>query len=151
MACRRPGDKPLSEPMMVSLLTHICVTRPQWVDRATPTDMCAFIIPGPYVSSQPWPYATWTAWKLPSCSTLTSTGYWQKWIVRWGQVCSNITQEHWSHLARTVLYFFVLFLCVCVSTKGLNCLNGVLFFLLCNNKIHYNINSLRPSDAYIRR
>ena len=31
MARRRPGDKPLSEPMMVSLLTHICVTRPQWV------------------------------------------------------------------------------------------------------------------------
>ena len=29
MAWRRPGDKPLSEPMMVSLLTHICVTRPQ--------------------------------------------------------------------------------------------------------------------------
>ena len=31
MAWRRPGDKPLSEPMMISLLTHICVTRPQWV------------------------------------------------------------------------------------------------------------------------
>ena len=31
MAWRRPGDKPLSEPNMVSLLTHICVTRPQWV------------------------------------------------------------------------------------------------------------------------
>ena len=31
MAWRRPGDKPLSEPMTVSLLTHICVTRPQWV------------------------------------------------------------------------------------------------------------------------
>ena len=30
MAWRRPGDKPLSEPMMVSLLTYICVTRPQW-------------------------------------------------------------------------------------------------------------------------
>ena len=29
----RPGDKPLSEPMMVSLLTHICVTRPQWVNK----------------------------------------------------------------------------------------------------------------------
>ena len=29
MAWRRPGDKPLSEAMMVSLLTHICVTRPQ--------------------------------------------------------------------------------------------------------------------------
>ena len=27
MAWRRSGDKPLSEPMMASLLTHICVTR----------------------------------------------------------------------------------------------------------------------------
>ena len=32
MAWRRPGDKPLSEPMMVSLPTHICVTRSQWVN-----------------------------------------------------------------------------------------------------------------------
>ena len=31
MAWRRPGDEPLSEPMMVRLPTHICVTRPQWV------------------------------------------------------------------------------------------------------------------------
>ena len=31
MAWRRPGDKPLSEPMMVRSLMHICVTRPQWV------------------------------------------------------------------------------------------------------------------------
>ena len=31
MAWRRSGDKPLSETMMVSLLTHICVTRTQWV------------------------------------------------------------------------------------------------------------------------
>ena len=31
MVWRRSGDKPLSEPVMVSLLTHICVTRPQWV------------------------------------------------------------------------------------------------------------------------
>ena len=32
MAWRRWGDKPLSEPMMVSLPTHKCVTRPQWVN-----------------------------------------------------------------------------------------------------------------------
>ena len=32
MAWRRPGDEPLSEPMMVSLLRHICVTRPQWIN-----------------------------------------------------------------------------------------------------------------------
>ena len=31
MAWHRPGDKPLSEPMMVNLLTHIYVIRPQWV------------------------------------------------------------------------------------------------------------------------
>ena len=31
MAWRRPGDKPLFEPTMVRLLTHICVARPQWV------------------------------------------------------------------------------------------------------------------------
>ena len=31
MAWRRPGDKPLSEPRMESLLTHICISRPQWV------------------------------------------------------------------------------------------------------------------------
>ena len=33
MAWRRPGDKPLSEAMIVSLLTHICVARPQWVNQ----------------------------------------------------------------------------------------------------------------------
>ena len=33
MAWHRPGDKPLSEPMMISSLMHICVTRPQWVKK----------------------------------------------------------------------------------------------------------------------
>ena len=32
MAWRRSGDKPLSGPMMLSLLTHICVIRPQWTN-----------------------------------------------------------------------------------------------------------------------
>ena len=32
MALHRSGEKPLSEPMMVSLLTHICFIWPQWVD-----------------------------------------------------------------------------------------------------------------------
>ena len=30
MAWHRPDDKPLSEPMMIKLPTHICVIRPQW-------------------------------------------------------------------------------------------------------------------------
>ena len=33
MAWRRPGDKPLSEPMMLRILTHICVTWPHWVKK----------------------------------------------------------------------------------------------------------------------
>ena len=40
MAWRRPGDKSLSEPMMVSSLTYICVTRPQWVN--TCKQMCRY-------------------------------------------------------------------------------------------------------------
>ena len=36
MAWRRPGDKPLSEAVMVSLPTHLCVTRPQWVNGLVP-------------------------------------------------------------------------------------------------------------------
>ena len=35
MAWRRPGDKPLSEPMMASLPTHVCVALPQWVNVQT--------------------------------------------------------------------------------------------------------------------
>ena len=41
MAWRRPGDKPLSEPMMDKIPTHICVTRPQWVNSLWPSgDKC---------------------------------------------------------------------------------------------------------------
>ena len=36
MAWRLPGDKPLSEPMMDGSLTHIWVTRPQWVNTLRP-------------------------------------------------------------------------------------------------------------------
>ena len=34
MAWRRPGDKPLSKSMLLIVLTHICVTRPQWFNIA---------------------------------------------------------------------------------------------------------------------
>ena len=36
MAWRRPGNKPLSEPMMASLLKYVCVTPPQWVKNQSP-------------------------------------------------------------------------------------------------------------------
>ena len=43
MAWRRTGDKPLFEPMIVSLPTHICVTRPQWVNASAPNRRQAII------------------------------------------------------------------------------------------------------------
>ena len=50
MACRRPGDKPLYEPVMVKLMTHICVIRPQWVKYrpciTVPADPCYPTVPG---------------------------------------------------------------------------------------------------------
>ena len=38
MAWRRSGDKPLSESMVIRLPTHICVTRPQWVNSLWTSD-----------------------------------------------------------------------------------------------------------------
>ena len=43
MAWRRPGDKPSSEPMLVFVPTHICVTRPQWVKWLWRQDMGTFL------------------------------------------------------------------------------------------------------------
>ena len=61
MVWRRPGDKPLSEPMVVSLLMHICVTRPQWVNIGNSTAW--------------WPYGCYDG----------DTGWWQKWEIAWGR------------------------------------------------------------------
>ena len=48
MAWRRSGDKLLSEPMMVSLLTHICVDRPQWVKPMAAIPMVTGFDNGPF-------------------------------------------------------------------------------------------------------
>ena len=46
MAWRRPGDKPLSEPMLVFVPTHISVTQPQWVNIvAFPLKNCGLEVP----------------------------------------------------------------------------------------------------------
>ena len=39
MAWRRPGDRPLSEPMMVTLPTYICLTLAQWVNLLDPGEI----------------------------------------------------------------------------------------------------------------
>ena len=70
MACRRPGDKPLSEPMIVSLPTHICVTRPQWVkDRKGLHDQFSFNAPESL------------HWYHMSINSLSPGGF--EWYIRW--------------------------------------------------------------------
>ena len=55
MAWHRLGDKPLSEPMMVCSLTHICVTRPQWVKAETklPTILQTKFVPNGPIDNIP--------------------------------------------------------------------------------------------------
>ena len=82
MAWRRPGDKPLSEPMMVSLLTHICVTRPQWVNRVHYSDVIMSAM----------------ASQITGVSKVCST------------VCSGVAQR--KHQSSDALVIFTLYLCV---------------------------------------
>ena len=37
------GTKPLAEPVMVSSMTYICVTRPQWINLSTGVDYMHFL------------------------------------------------------------------------------------------------------------
>ena len=71
MAWRRPGDKSLSETMMVSLPTNICVTRPQWVN--TNHDSVCVI----YISNNARSNFS-TLWSPRGvCSTPQICGFWQ--------------------------------------------------------------------------
>ena len=76
MAWRRPGDKPLSEPMMVRLLTHICVARPQWVN----TNECSFMLRYPPYAIQGIPSSnipeTHHRESRPHHGTIYLTGIW---------------------------------------------------------------------------
>ena len=80
MAWRRPGAMPLSEPMMVSLPTHICVARPQWVKLGQ-------IMTSIYGCIWPWYMITY-----PWLSTI----YQQER----GQWLATITQNNTSYLCR---------------------------------------------------
>ena len=61
MVWRQPGDKPLSEPMMVRLLMHICVTRPQWVEHRNE-------------GLRTWQVTWWFCWNLFLCKLCKLVG-----------------------------------------------------------------------------
>ena len=64
MAWRRPGDKPLAEPMLVRSLTHICATRPQWVKSSL-----EFVVKGP-INNIP-TLVQIMAWRWPGAKPLS--------------------------------------------------------------------------------
>ena len=76
MAWRRSGAKPLSEPMMISLLTHIYVTRPQWVN---PCRGSVNNCPSNYVVSM-WPQTD----TLVDTKTFENTLFSFKCFLLWG-------------------------------------------------------------------
>ena len=67
MAWRRSGDKPLSEPMMVSLLTHICVTRPWWVKLDIKYISVNWVVIGLGNALSCHPEFHWFMWWLVAC------------------------------------------------------------------------------------
>ena len=79
MAWRQSGDKPLSEPMMVSLLTHICVTRPQWVKGVHHQYLLVildYMWALSYFFDASIKNISWRKWLLTNCVTYTEFTFW---------------------------------------------------------------------------
>ena len=113
MAWRRPGDKPLSQPMMVSLLTHICVTRPQWVNLGDTA-----------MRSVRYMYIFWPL--VPSRGIYSHYYYYfdpgvilvHSWFIAWTATVSHRTAVPHSsyHLLGMFEWSLSLHSCVCIKT-----------------------------------
>ena len=95
MTWRRIGDKPLSEPMMVNLLTHICVTRLQWVNLfGSETRMYEFIYDSASATIGLAPHVTSFSITL----VLTIWKYTGSCFPRGQESCyQHISVENWDH------------------------------------------------------
>ena len=111
MAWRRPGNKPLSEAMIVSLLTHICVTRPQWVKELDQHyRSCCLIydetnvddwtkIHSLWLNDTIWQHSSWsTLVQVMACCLMVPSHYLnQCWLifskVQWHSVEGNLTKD----------------------------------------------------------
>ena len=84
---RRSGDKPYPEQMMFNLLTHICITRPQWVNPYTHwmTKIMKCLIKVTLKTDNETRYLTWfviewTSYRLQqsTAESICPTIYWVK-------------------------------------------------------------------------
>ena len=82
MAWRRLGDKPLSEPMMVRLPTHICVTLPPWVKKER----------------------FWQKHTCFPCQLVRCYGFWETFLVTFLETFLEILSVHpWAPFPCTVI------------------------------------------------
>ena len=103
MACRRPGDKPFSEPIMVSLLTHIYVTQPQWVNRSTWVIEFICLYPGlsHWTPTPPHPSTTPTRTPNPYLNSVSNN-----LTKRESLIC--VTQRQWKTHRTTYINVYVI-------------------------------------------
>ena len=103
-AGRPPGAKPLSELMMIVLLTHICITRPQWVN------VRMFMHHRPY--SKP------TLYRIVCAVRITIVRICDNWLVFSALTCQaiawfNIDRDLWritmldSHFILTCIHILI--------------------------------------------
>ena len=96
MAWCRSGHKPLSEPMMVSLLTRICVTRPQWVNPLA-SGICGCDIKLAIFKLISRIYLEHFLWNLPSGECHKTTYRWLINIVSGNGLVLSGTSHYLSH------------------------------------------------------
>ena len=100
MAWLLPGDKPLSEPMMVSLLTNVSATRSQWVDdyefsQSKATDWNENVL---FIENSLSIIPRLTHWSRSHCIITTMSQMTQTYGTRWDHgACMLWYQQHNNH------------------------------------------------------
>ena len=139
IAWRHPGDKPLSEPMMVSLLTHICVTRPQWVNELWPSDNTY--------------HRSWsTLGTIMACHIFSAQLLPEPMLT---QMDPSIRNKFWCNLDRNTtislkkMHLNMLSAKWQPSCSTLNVLSNIMIFCECDNEIWLYKSNIKPvNDAW---
>ena len=89
MAWLRPGDKPLSEPMMASLLAHISITRPEWAKNNWRHNILHMFHPL-IVNQIIWDAFVWWLWHRSTCICLPIKNHIGAMIYWHSFICSRV-------------------------------------------------------------
>ena len=146
MAWRWPGDKPLFVPILYSLLTHLCGTRPQWVNLM---HLCTFYVDYPSTIQGENVFTTPVSHFAYMYSQRMSSKYikqlhcfrceWPWWIAIYCRTFTIGLWHHWDTFiyssANIIFLRMVCFSCVW-STNTFQCSNyvtGLENIIVCTN------------------